>query len=98
MAETYQLMVRRVLGDPRVCGLSICRTLYDLVSGAMRYRQGALEGIYDERGNPRVPIVNKIKEVNSTLYDYVLNPLNDEELAEAEASFLKKLAQSKEPV
>jgi hypothetical protein len=98
MAETYELMIRRVLGDPRVCGLSICRTLYDLVSGAMRYRQGALEGIYDERGNPRVPIVKKIKEVNNSLYDHVLNPLSDEQLAEAEAPFLKRLAQSKEPV
>ena len=97
MAESYEVMIRRVVQDPRVCGLSVCRTLYDLVSGAMRYRHGAQEGIYDEHGNPRVAIIRKIKEINSALYDHVLNPQSDDELAEAEALLLSRIALSRQP-
>ena len=97
MAESYEFMIRRVVRDPRVCGLSVCRTLYDLVSGAMRYRHGAQEGIYDEHGNPRVPVVRKIKEINSALYDHVLNPQCDDDLAESEAMFLGRVALSRQP-
>ena len=97
IAESYEFMIRRVVQDPRVCGLSVCRTLYDLVSGAMRYRHGALEGIYDEHGNPRVPVVRKIKEINSALYDHVLNPQCDAELAESETLFLERIALSRQP-
>ena len=96
MAGSYEFMIRRVVRDPRVCGLSVCRTLYDLVSGAMRYQHGALEGIYDEHGNPRVPVVRKIQEINSTLYDHVLNPQCDAELAESEALFLGRIALSRQ--
>ena len=52
MADSYEFMIRRVVGDPRACGLSVCRTR------AMRYRHGAQEG-YDEHGNPRVAIVRQ---------------------------------------
>ncbi len=90
-------MIRRVLRDPRVCGLSVCRTLYDLVSGAMRYQHGAQEGIYDEHGNPRVAIVRKITEMNSALYDHVLNPQCDDDLAESETMLLARIALSRQP-
>ena len=96
MAESYEFMIRRVVRDPRVCGLSVCRTLYDLVSGAMRYRHGAQEGIYDEHGNPRVPIIRKIKEMNSALYDHVLDPRSDDDLAESETMFLGRIALSRQ--
>ena len=97
MAESYEFMIRRVVQDPRVCGLSVCRTLYDLVSGAMRYRHGAQEGIYDEHGNPRVAIIRKIREINSALYDHVLNPRSDDDLAQAEALLLSRIALSRQP-
>ena len=87
MADSYEFMIRRVVGDPRAGGLSVCRTLYDLVSGAMRYRHGAQEGIYDEHGNPRVAIVRKIKAINSALHDYVMHPHSDADLAEYETRF-----------
>lgn len=90
-------MIRRVVQDPRVCGLSVCRTLYDLVSGKMRSHHAANEGIYNDKGTPRMPIMNKIKAVNDALYDYVLNPLSDEELAQAEGPFLEWLGRSHEP-
>ena len=97
MADSYEFMIRRVVGDPRACGLSVCRTLYDLVSGAMRYRHGAQEGIYDEHGNPRVAIVRKIKAINSALHDYVMHPHSDADLAEYETSFLDRIALSRQP-
>ena len=97
MAESYEFMIQRVLRDPRVCGLSVCRTLYDLVSGAMRYRHGALEGIYDEHGNPRDAIVPKIKEMNGAVYDHVLNPQSDDDLAQSETMFLSRIALSRQP-
>ena len=90
-------MIRRVLRDPRVCGLSVCRTLYDLVSGAMRYQHGAQEGIYDEHGNPRVAIVRKITEMNSALYDHVLNLQCDDDLAESETMLLARIALYRQP-
>ena len=63
----------------------------------MRYRHGALEGIYDEHGNPRVPIIRKIKEMNSALYDHVLDPRSDDDLAESETMFLGRIALSRQP-
>lgn len=78
--------MRRVIGDRRVCGLSVCRTFYDLPTGPTRTLRGALEGIFDEHGNPREAIVDAMIEENSKIYDYALNPLKEEELAEVEKS------------
>ena len=61
-----------------------------------RHRHGAQEGIYDEHGNPRIPIIRKIKEINSALYEHVLNPPSDDDLAESEAMFLSRIALSRQ--
>ena len=51
----------------------------------------------DEHGNPRVAVVRKIKEINGALYDHVLHPHSDADLAEYETRFLDRIALSRQP-
>lgn len=89
MAELYRLIVRRVLGDPRVCGVSICRTLYDLVTGPMVNKHHAFEGIYDEEGMPRDRLIATIKQENQQLYERALTPLPDVALRDMQERFVE---------
>lgn len=88
-AQNYQNLMKRVVGDRRVCGVSVCRTFYDLLSGPLRTNGGAYEGIFDEHGNPREAIVQALKTENAKIYDYALNPLAETQLQEVEEEFLR---------
>ena len=55
-----------------------------------------LIGYFYGFGNPRIPIIRKIKEINSALYEHVLNPPSDDDLAESEAMFLSRIALSRQ--